>query len=92
MGGEKAFLGSKSLCVEKNSKVSTNSSLKISYTNHDHSITLSAFKYVIPLLIVVTFGATILIDISVKNRREKTIVDEKWKLAYFHQWILMPVK
>jgi hypothetical protein len=34
-------------------------------------------------LIVVTFGATILIDISVKNRREKTIVDEKWKHSIF---------
>ncbi|WJX49568.1 Receptor protein-tyrosine kinase cepr2 [Trifolium repens] len=88
IGGEKAFVGNKDLCVEKNPKASVSSDLKICDKGNGRRRTIFAYKYLLLFFIAAIFGAVILIGRSIKNRRGKKVQKEgheKWKLASFHQ-------
>lgn len=94
IGGEKAFLGNKGLCVGENLKPSINSDLKICAKNNGQT-RVSADKSVLLFCIASIFVAVLaaLLLLSCRNLRhgaDKNLqgqkeVNQKWKLASFHQ-------
>ncbi|XP_020214326.1 receptor protein-tyrosine kinase CEPR2 [Cajanus cajan] len=94
VGGEKAFLGNKGLCVEENLKPSMNFDLKICAKNHSQT-RVSADKFVllffVPSVFVVVLAGLLLLSCrNLKHGKDKNLqgqkeVSQKWKLASFHQ-------
>lgn len=94
IGGEKAFLGNKGLCVGDNMKPSINSDLKICAKNHGQT-RVSADKSVLLVCIASIFVAVLVVLLLLrcryirhgadKNLQGQKEVSQKWKLASFHQ-------
>ncbi|KAL5776309.1 hypothetical protein ACOSP7_009235 [Xanthoceras sorbifolium] len=97
IGGDRAFLGNKGLCLDQNSKTLMNSELSVCTERHGQRAVLKkklvVFCVTAAFLVVVLAG---LLFVSYKNFKlhEANIknnpdgekgVDPKWKLASFHQ-------
>lgn len=91
IGGEKAFVGNKELCVEQIPQTSMKTALKICDKDHGHRRGIFAYKYLLLFFIAVIFAAVIVIHRCNKNRKEKNLqkgemeASQKWKQASFHQ-------
>ncbi|XP_061359394.1 receptor protein-tyrosine kinase CEPR2 [Gastrolobium bilobum] len=94
IGGEKAFLGNKGLCVEENLKPSMNSDLKICAKNNGQtrvfSDTFIFLLFIASIIVVILAGFLLLRCRSIKHGAEKNLQGQKeasqrWKLASFHQ-------
>ncbi|XP_027354430.1 receptor protein-tyrosine kinase CEPR2 [Abrus precatorius] len=94
IGGDKAFVGNKGLCVEENLKPSMNSDLKICANNHGQT-RVFADKFVLlfftaSIFVVILVGLLLLRCRSIKQSAGKNMecqkeATQKWKLASFHQ-------
>lgn len=94
IGGEKAFVGNKGLCVEENLKLSSNSNLKICAKSHgpkrifaDKIVLLFfiASIFVLILALLLLSSCRCLKDGKEKNLQCQKEISQKWKLASFHQ-------
>ncbi|KAI4331898.1 hypothetical protein L6164_016846 [Bauhinia variegata] len=97
IGGDKAFIGNKGLCVDQNSKSVTNSELNICSQNHGQKKVLankfvllvifaSIFVVVLAVLLLVNCGSFKHSGADVEiNSQDQKEVDLKWKIASFHQ-------
>ncbi|KAK7263816.1 hypothetical protein RJT34_31413 [Clitoria ternatea] len=94
IGGEKAFLGNKGLCVKENLKPPFNSDLKVCAKSHGQT-RVSPNKFVLLFFIasvsaVILAGLLLLSCRIVKHSDENNLqsqkeVSQKWKIASFHQ-------
>lgn len=97
MGGDKAFLGNKGLCVVQNSKLHVNSMMNICTANHSQrgifagksvlfSVIASALVVLLAGLLLVSYKNFKLREADRENELEgEKEVDPKWKLASFNQ-------
>ncbi|XP_048226959.1 receptor protein-tyrosine kinase CEPR2 isoform X2 [Ricinus communis] len=95
MGGDRAFLGNKELCVDENSKNIMNSKVNICMGKHSQDRTIGdklvLFSIIISALVIILVGlllASYRNFINGKADGENDLEarrDTKWKLASFHQ-------